>query len=91
MVGFKSILECFRPNGATYVSLGQRPRLSFLINLLALKGRPKSEVVRDGFRAPFQGLNRVLMTIPSALPWADIDHPVGVGYVLNLKQRRIAL
>lgn len=56
-------------NGASYDSLGQRPRLGALDHR-ALKGRPSR-------CAALSGLESLGGRIPRALPWAVIVCPVG--------------
>jgi hypothetical protein len=59
----------FSPNGATYDSLGQRPRFGPLCNS-ALKGR-----LRRCFA--LSGLGIFWDTRPRALPWAEVFCPFG--------------
>ena len=69
----------FRPKGASYVSLGQRPRKDQPISQ-ALKGRSNAGRRLRNIKSPFQGLCSWGDRIPRVSPWASIGDTVGVYF-----------
>ena len=67
--------EFLRANGATYVSLGQRPRFARHQHDSALKGRHHCH----HHWVALSGLEWINAITPRALPWAGMDRPVGAG------------
>ncbi len=74
-----------RPNGATYTSLGQRPRKDAQRIDQALKGRSNAGRRWRNIKSPFQGLGSLVDCKPRALPWAGIGDTVGVFFNPNSK------
>ena len=64
-----------RANGASYASLGQRPRYLPRKTIQALKGRSN----RYRHWAALSGLGCFYTSTPRALPWAVVDRPDGAN------------
>jgi len=73
--GIPRAISFFRANGASYDSLGQRPRFAGRQRDGALKGRHNCRY----HWVALSGLEWIDAIIPRALPWASMDRPVGAG------------